>query len=285
MIAAARLREEGSTVSHRPAWAPDDLDLERPAPARMWDYYLGGSHNFAADRQLAENAMGAWPELPQIARANRAFLRRAVTLLVERGVTQFLDLGSGIPTAGHVHEIVCALNPLARTVYVDSDPVAVAHSRLLLAESPSATIVHADLRDASAVLADPALQGFLDLGQPTAVLMFAVLHFIPDSDDPLGVVAAYRNATAPGSYLALTHGTRDYMPEQIRSLEEVYSRSSAPMTMRSHAEITRLMQGYELVPPGLVDMILWRPAANPLPDPLGGDVKRYSGYGAVGRRE
>ena len=273
-------------MSHRPAWAPDDIDLERPAPARMWDYYLGGSHNFAADRELAENAMGAWPELPQIARANRAFLRRAVTFLAELGVAQFLDLGSGIPTAGHVHEIVTAINPQARTAYVDSDPVAVAHSRLLLADSPQATIVHADLRDTAAVLADPALDGFLDLGEPTAVLMFAVLHFVPEADDPAGVVAAYRDATARGSYLALTHGTSDYLPEQIRNLEEVYSRSSARMTMRSHAQITRLMQGYELVTPGLVDMILWRPDAhNPLPDPLGGDVKRYSGYGAVGRRE
>lgn len=274
-------------MSHRPAWAPDDLDLERPAPARMWDYYLGGSHNFAADRELAERALGAWPELPQIARANRAFLRRAVTFLAERGVDQFLDLGSGIPTAGHVHEIVTALNPSARTAYVDSDPVAVAHSRLLLADTDNATIVHADLRDVSTVLADPALNGFLDLGRPTAVLMFAVLHFVPDDDDPAGVVAAYRDATAPGSYLALSHATRDYLPEQIRNLQDVYSRSSAPMTFRSHPEIIRLMQGYRLEQPGLVDMILWRPddAPNPLPDPLGGDVKRYSGYGAVGRRE
>ena len=273
-------------MSHRPAWAPDDLDLERPAPARMWDYYLGGSHNFAADRELAETAMGAWPELPQIARANRAFLRRAVTFLAELGISQFLDLGSGIPTAGHVHQIVSAINPQARTAYVDSDPVAVAHSRLLLADSPNATIVYADMRDAAAVLADPALDGFLDLSLPTAVLMFAVLHFVPDSDDPARVVATYRAATAPGSYLAISHGTRDYLPEQIRDLEAVYSRSSAPMTFRSHAEITQLTRGYELVLPGLVDMILWRPDANnPLPDPLGGDVKRYSGYGAVGRRE
>jgi SAM-dependent methyltransferase len=252
----------------------------------MYDYYLGGSHNFAADRELAENALGAWPELPQIARANRAFLRRAVTFLIDQGVTQFLDLGSGIPTAGNVHEIVSGLNPRARTAYVDSDPVAVSHSRLLLADTPNATIVHADLRDPEAVLADPALDGFLDFSVPTAVLMSAVLHFVPDSDDPAAVVAAYRDATAPGSYLAITHGTRDYLPEQIRNLEAVYSRSSTTMTMRSHAEIMALMNGYELVPPGLVDVIRWRPDAHDaLPDPLGGDVKRYSGYGAVGRRE
>jgi SAM-dependent methyltransferase len=273
-------------VSHRPAWAPDDIDLERPAPARMYDYYLGGSHNFAADRELAEKALGAWPELPQIARGLRGFLRRAVTFLVEQGVDQFLDLGSGIPTAGNVHEIVSALNPRARVAYVDSDPVAVAHSRQLLKDAPNATIVHADMRDAGAVLSDPEVDGFLDLRRPAAVLMCAVLHFVPDSDDPAGVVAAYRDATAPGSYLAVSHGTRDYLPEQIRNLEEVYSRSSAPMTFRSRAEIMDLTQGYELVPPGLVDFILWRPdTPDPLPDPLGGDVTRYSGYAAVGRRE
>ncbi|HZU54717.1 MAG TPA: SAM-dependent methyltransferase [Actinocrinis sp.] len=273
-------------MSHRPAWAPDEIDLERPAPARMYDYYLGGSHNFAADRELAEKALGAWPELPQVTRANRAFLRRAVTFLAGQGIEQFLDLGSGIPTVGNVHEIVAAVNPRARTVYVDSDPVAVAHSRVLLAETPNARFVHADLRDPERVLADPALDGFLDLGRPLAVLMFAVLHFVPDSDDPAGIVAAYRRASVAGSYLAVSHGTRDYFPERIRSLEEVYSRSSATMTMRSHAEIMDLMSGYELVPPGLTDMTRWRPDEEAaLPDPLDGDVKRYSGYGAVGRLE
>jgi hypothetical protein len=250
----------------------------------MYDYYLGGSHNFAADRELAEKALGAWPELPQVTRANRAFLRRAVAFLAGQGITQFLDLGSGIPTVGNVHEIVGALNPRARTVYVDSDPVAVAHSRVLLADIPNARIVHADMRDSDLVLTDPALAGFLDFSRPVAVLMFAVLHFVPDGDDPAGVVAAYRKACVEGSYLAISHATRDYLPEQIRRLEEVYARSSAPMTFRSHAEITALLQGYDLVPPGLVDMIRWQPDEdNPLPDPLGGDVKRYSGYAAVGR--
>lgn len=273
-------------MSHRPAWAPDEVDLERPAPARMYDYYLGGSHNFAADRDLARKAMGAWPELPQITRANRAFLRRAVTFLAGQGVRQFLDLGSGIPTAGNVHEIVAALDPQARTVYVDSDPVAVSHSRALLADVPMATTVHADLRDPERVLADPDLRRTLDLSRPVAVLMFAVLHFVPDADDPGAIVAAYREASAAGSYLAVSHGTRDYLPERIRDLEAVYSRSSAPMTFRSHAEISALMRGYELVPPGLTDMTRWRPDEDdPLPDPLGGDVARYSGYGAVGRRE
>jgi len=273
-------------VSHRPAWAPDEIDLERPAPARMYDYYLGGSHNFAADRELAEKALGAWPELPQVTRANRAFLRRAVSYLAGEGITQFLDLGSGIPTVGNVHEIVAALNPRARTVYVDSDPVAVSHSRVLLADTPSARFVHADMRDPARVLADPALDGFLDFSRPVAVLMFAVLHFVPDADDPAAIVAAYRKASAAGSYLAVSHATRDYLPERSRDLEQVYSRSSATMTMRSHAEITALMSGYQLVPPGLTDMTRWRPdEENALPDPLGGDVERYSGYGAVGRRE
>jgi hypothetical protein len=252
----------------------------------MYDYFLGGSHNFAADRALAEEYIKVLPDMPQIARAQRRVVHRMIRYLLSAGVTQFLDLGSGIPTVGNVHEIVAAVNPRARTVYVDSDPVAVAHSRVLLAETPNARFVHADLRDPERVLADPALDGFLDLGRPLAVLMFAVLHFVPDSDDPAGIVAAYRRASVAGSYLAVSHGTRDYFPERIRSLEEVYSRSSATMTMRSHAEIMALMSGYELVPPGLTDMTRWRPDEEAaLPDPLDGDVKRYSGYGAVGRLE
>jgi hypothetical protein len=270
------------TQSHRPAWAPDDIDMERPAPARMYDYYLGGSHNFAADRALAAQAMSVWPDSPHIARANRAFLRRAVAFAGARGIDQFLDLGSGIPTSGNVHEIAAELNPAARTVYVDNDPVAVAHSRSLLAGTDAATVVHADLRDTDHVLNAAAAR--LDLARPIAVLMFAVLHFVPDSDDPAGVVESYRSATVPGSLLAVTHATDDYEPERIGEMEEVYRASSAGLTGRSHAEILALLAGYDVVPPGLVSMIEWRPDPEGPPDPLGGDVRRYSAYAAVGVR-
>ena len=269
---------------HRPAWAPDEVDIETPAAARMYDYYLGGSHNFAADRELAEQAIRAWPDVQHLVRANRAFLRRSVSYLA-RGVNQFLDLGSGVPTVGNVHEVALAANPHARIAYVDSDPVAVAHSRTILADVPAAGVVHADLRDAQTVLAAVEAAGLLDLRLPVAVLMFAVLPFVPDEDDPAGIVAAYRDATIPGSYLALSHGTDDYRPEDARAVSDVYTRASHTMTLRSRAQIAAILDGYELVEPGLADMIHWRPDPDGgLPDPLDGDVTRYSMLAAVGRR-
>jgi hypothetical protein len=251
----------------------------------MYDYYLGGSHNFAADRALADQNLGVWPDLPHITRANRAFLRRAVDVLCAEGVDQFLDLGSGIPTAGNVHEIALAVNPAARTVYVDTDPVAVAHGVSLLEHEPQAIAVEGDLRDSSAILENDQVTALLDFDRPIAVLMLAVLHFVPDADDPAGVVSAYREATVPGSYLAVSHATGDYWPERAKQTEGIYQRSRNAMTFRSRDQVGELLAGYELVPPGLVDYTLWRPDPDGhLDDPLGGDVKRYSGYAAVGRR-
>ena len=275
------------SVNHRPVWAPDDVDIETPSPARMYDYYLDGSHNFAADRELAENVLNVWPDLPHVMRANRAFLRRALGFLTRQGIDQFVDLGSGIPTAGNVHEIVTALDPAARTVYVDNDLVAVSHGRSLLAGVPNTAVVHADLRDPDAVLGDPGLLGLIDLGRPVAVLMFAVLHFVPDDDDPAGILAAYRTATAPGSYLALSHATADYQPERMGEMQDVYRRATAGMNPRSRGELAELLSkaGYEAVPPGVADMIHWQPdPGSELLDPLGGDLARYSAYAAVGRR-
>jgi hypothetical protein len=273
-------------MPQRPAWAPDDIDLERPAAARMYDYYLGGSHNFEADRALADENLKVWPDLPHITRANRAFLGRAVSYLCAEGVDQFLDLGAGIPTSGNVHEIAQGVNPAARTVYVDTDPVAVAHGLSLLADEPQAMALEGDLREPAHILGNPAVTGFLDFSRPIAVLMLAVLHFVPDSDDPAGLIAAYRDATAPGSYFAVSHATGDYWPERAKQTEGIYQQSRNAMTFRSREQVAGLMAGYELVPPGLVDYTLWRPAPDysDAADPLGGDVKRYSGYAAVGRR-
>jgi hypothetical protein len=218
-------------------------------------------------------------------RANRAFLRRAVTHLSDIGIDQFLDLGSGIPTAGNVHDVSQALNPEARTVYVDSDHVAVAHSTALLAGVPNTAVLHADLRDPAKVLHDPIVTGLLDFERPIAVLLVSVLPFIPDEDDPAGIVAAYRDATVLGSHLAISHGTDDYRPDATREVENVYSKTSQPGTFRSREQVLALMPGYELVEPGLVDAVLWRPT-DPMgaADPLGGDLARYSLLAAVGRR-
>lgn len=272
-------------MRHRPAWAPDEIDIERPSAARMYDYYLGGSHNFAADRVLAEENIRVWPDLCHVARANRAFLHRAVSTVAALGVDQFLDLGSGIPTGGNVHDVASAANPAARTLYVDADPVAVAHSDVLLADVPNARMLHADLRDPESVLGDPVLTGFLDLTRPVAVLMVAVLHFVSDQDEPAGIVEAYREATVPGSYVLVSHVTHDYQPERARQTEDIYAHASHAMTFRGRPQIAGLFSKYELLEPGLTDVIHWRPdPEDTRPDALGGDVTRYSNLVAVGRR-
>jgi hypothetical protein len=271
-------------MQHRPAWAPDEIDIERPSVARMYDYFLGGSHNFACDRELAQQAMKVFPDAPHVVRANRSFLYRAVTVLCELGIDQFLDLGSGIPTVGNVHEVAAA-RAGTRTVYVDSDPVAVAHASALLANTPQVSVLHADLRDPEAVLYDAVRAGGLDLSRPVGVLLVSVLPFVPDHDDPAGIVAAYRDGTVRGSYLAVSHGTNDYKPKVVGEIENVYARTTQPGVFRSKAEVAGILAGYEMLEPGLVDLIHWRPEAGALnTDPLGGDVARYSLIGGVGRR-
>ncbi len=246
--------------------------------------YLGGSHNFPADRALGDEVIRAFPDSRELCQANRAFLHRALGALVEAGADQFLDLGSGIPTVSNVHEVVRELNPAARTVYVDSDAVAFAHGQALLADVPEAVFVREDLRDPASVPADPQVNAVLDFNRPVAVLLFSVLHFVSDEDDPKGILDAYRKATVPGSFLAITHGTADYLPKEAKDAVEVYSRSSHQVTSRSREEVLGLFDGYELLEPGLTDAILWRPDPQAPPDPLGGDVTRYSLYGAVGLR-
>ena len=271
------------TQHHRPVWAPDEVDIETPSAARMYDYYLGGSHNLAADRELAEQYIARLPEIRIISRANRYFLRRAVTLLASEGIDQFLDLGSGMPTAGNVHEIAQALNPRARVVYVDADPVTVAHGIEILRGVAGTAFLHADLRDPESVLSSDAVASRLDLTRPVGVLMCAVMHFVADGDDPAAVVAAYREAGPPGSYLVISHATDDYRRETMQRAAGVYERASHTMNFRGRQRILDLLNGYELVPPGLVDVILWRPEPGD-DDPLGGDVTKYNLLAAVGRR-
>jgi SAM-dependent methyltransferase len=262
----------------RPSWVPAEIDLSRPSAARVYDYYLGGSHNLEVDRRMAREAISLWPDLPAIMQSNRAFLRRAVRYLVKRGITQFLDIGSGIPTVGNVHEVARRINPQARVVYVDNDPVAVAHSRAILAEEERTVVVHADLREPDTILNDASVRKMFDLDLPVAVLMVAVLHFVPDEDDPVGVVARIREWLAPGSHLVLSHASAEGRPEVAASHRELYSRTPTPMTMRSRAEIARLFDGFQLVKPGLVWLPLWRPDD---PD-VDQNPERTTGYAGVG---
>jgi hypothetical protein len=262
--------------------ASADLDAERPSAARVYDYYLGGSHNFQADREMARRAIEMWPDLPQIMQANRAFLRRAVTFLLEQGIRQFLDIGSGIPTVGNVHEVAQAGDPQARVVYVDTDPVAVAHSRAILAGNDRTEVVQADLRDVDTVLGHPRTTRLLDLSEPVGVLMVALLHFVPREAQPDVIVQRYRDRLAPGSYLAVSHATHEGQPEQAGPHTALYQRTGTPMTMRSRTEVAALFAGFELVEPGVVFLPQWRPDPGTDPDDR---PERFTGFAAVGRRE
>jgi SAM-dependent methyltransferase len=239
----------------------------------VYDYFLGGSHNYAVDRQVARRIVRLMPHVPRFARANRAFLRRAVEYLVAAGVRQFLDIGSGIPTAGNVHEIAQRAAPDARVAYVDTDPIAVAHGRAILSGNDRVAVVQEDLRNPDRVLSDPNVLRVLDLDRPVAVLMVSLLHFIPDSDDPTGAIARYRDALDAGSYLAISH--IEWLPDANPEGEEilaVYDRVGTPLTPRTEARIMAFFDGFDLVEPGLVTLPRWRPEADdePDPDPAGG---------------
>jgi hypothetical protein len=241
------------------------VDIETPSAARMYDYYLGGGHNFAADRQAADAVITAIPDLPKIAQANRAFLRRAVRFLIESGVRQFVDVGSGIPTVGNVHEIAQRYEPAATTVYIDLDPIAVTHSRQLLAGDPHATVLRGDLREPDNLLAQlrqPPAAGVVDLDKPVAVLLVSVLHFVP-GDEAYPCVAALLDAVAPGSWLAVSHssveGFASLGKDDFDSAEGAYKKTTTPVGLRTRPEIERFFDGLDLADPGLVWVPEWRP--------------------------
>ncbi|HET8662345.1 MAG TPA: SAM-dependent methyltransferase [Micromonosporaceae bacterium] len=242
----------------RPSWAPEGVDTDRPSLARMHDYALGGAHNFAVDRRLYEQLISLMPDLAAHARADRAFMRRALQFCVAAGVRQFLDLGSGIPTRGNVHEVVQRAAPDSRVMYVDIDPVAVAHSREILAGNDRARVTQADIREPERILTHPDVCKLLDLDQPVAVLMVSVLHFV--MEDPAGIVAAFRDATAPGSYLVVSTITSDARQDRMAAGQEVVAQQGGLLTaLRSRAEVERLLAGFDLVEPGLVWAHEWRP--------------------------
>ena len=243
------------------AWVPKDVNVDLPSAARVYDYLLGGAHNFAADRAVGEKVLEVLPDGRQVAISNRSFLRRAVRYLVEQGITQFLDLGSGIPTSGNVHEIAQEANPAARVLYVDYDEVAVAHSELLLFGNANATVLASDLTRPDVVLDAPITRQFLDFSQPIGLLMVAVFHFVPDDKDPAGVVAAYRDALPAGSYVALSHLTADHQPEAMAGVVSAMQNSRDPMYFRPYDAVAPMFDGLELVEPGLVSAPHWRPDA------------------------
>ncbi|MCL4508240.1 MAG: SAM-dependent methyltransferase [Chloroflexi bacterium] len=242
------------------AWVPDQIPTNEPSAARMYDYFLGGAHNFDSDRKAAERAISIYPQFPLIMRANRAFLRRVVRYLVTHGIDQFLDLGSGIPTVGNVHEIAQAANSNARVLYVDIDPVAVAHGTALLHDNPNAHTIRADICQPEALLEQVRVQQFIDFSRPFAVLLVFVLHFVSDDATTDHIVKTFRTALSPGSYLVISHSTGEGTPPDAHAaLIRLYRHSSNPVTSRSQDYLVRWFEGMELVEPGVVRTPLWHP--------------------------
>jgi SAM-dependent methyltransferase len=247
-------------MTMQPGWVPPGIDTGEANSARVYDWWLGGEHNFRADQDAARAMIAIEPNARGIARANRAFLGRAVRFLAEEaGIRQFLDIGSGIPTENNVHQVAQGTAPGARVVYADVDDIAVAHSRLILDDNPDATVIQADLRDPASILSDPETQLLLDFTKPIALLLVAVLHFLPDTDNPQQIVTTLRDALPPGSYLVISHACRDAMPA-AGAVETVYqSRVASRGRARTREEITRFFDGFTLIDPGLAWITQWRP--------------------------
>jgi hypothetical protein len=258
------------------------IDPNKPSAARIYDVYLGGTHNFTADRVVANRAVELVPELPQIMQANRAFLHRAVRYALAHGVDQFLDLGSGIPTEGNVHEVAQAIEPEARVAYVDIDPTAVLYAQSMLAGDPNTVVIRGDLQDPESVLATPALRNLLDLTRPVAVLMIAVLHFVPESPRLAAALRGYRAAVAPGSLFALSHATSSGAdPAALDRVADLYNRTGTPLVLRNRDQVATLFEGWDLVEPGLIYSTQWHPGPDDetVPDPA-----RLLTLAGVGRR-
>jgi hypothetical protein len=229
---------------------PPGVDPNVPAPARLYDYYLGGTNNYQVDRDAADQVRQVIPELTDAAWANRGFHQRAARWLAERGIDQFLDIGSGLPTVGNTHEVVQKINPGARVVYVDNDPIVLAYSSQLLSDAGQARLVQADLRDPEALLGHPEVRSAVDFSRPVGLMMTWVIHFVAPTLDPWGLVRRYVEATAPGSYLVLSHVTDEKTPPRsVQAAVDLYSRASEQLYFRCRADVERFFHGLELVPP------------------------------------
>jgi hypothetical protein len=259
---------------------PPEIDITIAHPARMYDFYLGGKTHFAADREAAEKVLAVLPEGRDMAIANRAFLGRAVRFLTGQGITQFLDIGTGIPSPGSTSEILRGRADHARVVYVDNDPIVIAHARALLADGEIATVVHADLRQPAELLAAPGVTKVLDFSQPVAILLVAVLHFVRESEDPQGIVRQLRDALPAGSYLAISHGTADFSPARATAAVSGYDQAAAPFVLRSKEQVGGFFDGLRLVEPGLVQLPYWRPDGA-----VDADASKIWLYAGVGRKD
>jgi hypothetical protein len=273
-------RQDGWLTAPLPAGGPAEIDTSVAHPARVYDYWLGGKDNFAADREAGDRVLTATPGLRERVRANRAFLVRAVRYLAaEAGIRQFLDIGTGIPSANNTHEIAQQAAPNSRIVYADNDPIVLTHARALLAGGPEGSIqyIDGDVRDVASIT--QAAARTLDFTQPTALMLLGILHLIQDAEGPHEIVARLMDALPSGSYLAISHPASDIHPGQAEAQRRYNERVSTPQTLRTRAEVSRFFGGLDLVPPGLVYVHTWRPGPEDIVPPDG-----VSAYGGVARK-
>ena len=272
-----------STEEGRPPGAAR-IDMTKPHPARRYDYWLGGKDNFRADRDAAEAIAAVFPHIRTAARENRAFMQRAVRFLAaEAGIRQFLDIGTGLPTANNVHDVAQGIAPESRIVYVDNDPLVLTHARALLTSSKqgATAYIDADVREPQQILGDPAVRDTLDWNRPVALLLVAVLHFVEESEDPYAIVKELVGALPAGSYLVLSHATFDPLdPETIAAMNAVNEGIKPRFSPRTLAEVSRFFDGLDLLEPGIVSVSDWRAEPGPRPTPA-----EATGYGAVARRQ
>ena len=274
--------EPGANEDTGTQQVPPEINTNVPQSARVYDYWLGGKDHFPADRALGDAIAEALPTIRTQVRAQRAFLGRAVRYLTrDAGIRQYLDIGTGIPSAGNVHDVAQEVAPESRVLYVDNDPIVLAHARALMAgtaEGPVA-FIQADLREPEAILGDPAVAGTLDLAQPVGLVLIGVMHHLRDDDDPRRIVATLVDALAPGSYLVLSQSTPDFDPDAMRALAAASEQGGIPNVPRSLADTEPFFAGLELVEPGLVPMATWRPDPGAEQDP-----RSVYAYGGVARK-
>jgi S-adenosyl methyltransferase len=280
--AAAQSAAAQSAATQSPAGKSLALDPNVPNVARMYDYMLGGKENYASDRAAVAKLIEMAPGVPVAARLNREFLGRAVRFVASQGVSQFLDVGAGLPTQDSVHQVAQAVDPGARVVYVDNDPVVLSHSRALLGDSPNVAVVDGDVRDPAGIIGDPAVTALIDFSRPVCVLLVALLHFVTDAEDPTALVAAFADAMVPGSYLVFSHATVHGAPPEVavysKDAEKVYDRATSRVTMRDPEEVAVFLRPFTLIEPGLVHVSEWRP-----PVRVSYDFDAF--LAAVGRRD
>jgi SAM-dependent methyltransferase len=265
-------------TDHQWGRQPSEVDMDKPSVSRVYDWYRGGAANFAPDRAFGRRVQAILPELRDLALCNSRFLARAVRFCARQGVRQFLDIGSGIPEVAGTHHAAHAVDPSCRVVYVDNEAVAVEVTRRNVADDDRLGVVRDDLRDPRAVLNDPVTAGLIDLSEPVGLVMGLVMHFIPDRDDPAGLLARYRESVAPGSYLVLSHDTADGRETDMARVAKLYEETNRPLVLRDHATLAALLNGFQLVDPGIVHMPLWRPDSD---EPVFDHPERTCIYAAV----